>query len=241
MILRWGRRWGASVSATLDPGRLGAESGRPTTLASEQLGRRRRRRRQASSPSPAFQPGPEAGGWDAGGQVRDSGPLLGLLQPPQSLLTQHQGPCGAVVAGTAVAPRHSPSSRHPRPRPCDEPRWLRPEGGLPGREAASRSPGRAASCGALAWRPGSQLRSGCCLGAPESRVDSPFLARAESPGRTRARAWRLLHSYRLTWACGAGLALLQGWWWWGEFSPGQPPPSLSVLSGIQAPLPNHRP
>lgn len=92
MVLRWGRRWGASVSATRDPGRLGAESGRPTTPAREQLGRRRRPRRWASSASPAFQPRPEAGGWDAGGRVRDSGPLLGLLQPPQSLLTPLQGP-----------------------------------------------------------------------------------------------------------------------------------------------------
>lgn len=50
--------WGDSVSATLGPGRLGAESGLPTTRASEQLGRRRS---QASSPRPAFQPGLESG------------------------------------------------------------------------------------------------------------------------------------------------------------------------------------
>lgn len=36
-------------------------------------------------------------------------------------------------------------------------------------------------------------------------MDSPFLARAESPGRARAGAWRLLHSYRLTWALGGGV------------------------------------
>lgn len=129
MILRWGRRWGDSVWATLDPGRLGAESGRPTTPASEQLGRRRR---QASSPNPAFQPGLEAGGWDTGSRVSDSGPLLGLLQPPQSLLTPLEGPCGAVAAGVGLPWPHgarSPRSRHPRPRPCDDPRWLRPERG----------------------------------------------------------------------------------------------------------------
>lgn len=56
-----------------------------------------------------------------------------------------------------------------------------------GLEEGSRSRGPAACCGALAWRPGSQPGPGCGLGALESRVNSPFLAGAESPGRTRAR------------------------------------------------------
>lgn len=64
--------------------------------------------------------------------------------------TPLKGPCGAVVARTAVAPRLSPRSRHPRQRTCEEPRWLRPEAGLPGQEAGSRSQGPADCCGARA-------------------------------------------------------------------------------------------
>ena len=100
-----------------------------------------------------------------------------------------------------------------------------------GLEEGSRSRGRAACCGALAWRPGSQPGPGCGLGALESRVNSPFLARAESPGRTRARLGDCCILTGLpgpaAWASpsseGVGGRCLQG-------------PSLSALSCTTGPL-----
>ena len=109
-------------------------------------------------------------------------------------------------------------------------------GGPPGGEEGVPLPGPGCLLRSPAWSPGSQPGSGCCLEVLGSGADSPFLAMAESPGRTRG-AWRLQHSYRFTWALELGLIRLQDWkckdvsrgW---TLSPGQPPlscgPSLSA-------------
>lgn len=106
-----------------------------------------------------------------------------------------------------------PPRRPRRSRPCprDEPRWLQLKEGAPDREEGVLlpGPGRLLRGPGLVPREPAAIRLLC--GSSGNGVDSPFLARAESPGRTRAGAWRLLHSYRLTWALRLGLTRLRGW------------------------------
>lgn len=142
MSLRWGRRWGDSVWAALDPGRLRAESGRPTTPASEQLGRRRRR--QASSPNPAFQPGLEAEGWDVGSRVSDSGLSLASASPRSRYLRRLSKAPAAPSRPGRPWPHRARRARATRRRApamssggCDR----KGEGGRPGGRVPLPGPG----------------------------------------------------------------------------------------------------
>lgn len=73
----------------------------------------------------------------------------------------------------------------PRRGPGEEAR-LWPEEGAPGRDEGVPLPGPGCLLRGPGLAPRSQPGFGCCLGALESGADSPFLARAESPGRARA-------------------------------------------------------
>lgn len=214
---RAGRGVTASRPHWTPPPRSRVWTPRPAPPASQQLGRRRR---PASSPRPA-----ETGGWDAGGRVGDGpGPEAATYCARRSsrrrLGRDRRGPHGArrVPAPRARVPVGSPG------------------GSRAGRRGSS-SRGRAACCGGLAGRPGSQPRPGCRLGALEIGADSPFLARAESPGPARAGAWRLC---LLTGSPGPG-----GWASPASRS-GARSAAVDVVSRAApavslGPVPNHRP
>lgn len=180
-------------------------------------------------------------GLGRGGRARDPGPLLGVPQRPPPR-TRYLRCSKVLVAPSQPGPLWPPGVSPPRGSvPAMSPgaagRKWRPPGGeegvpLPGPGCLLRSP---------AWSPGSQPGSGCCLEVLGSGADSPFLAMAESPGRTRG-AWRLQHSYRFTWAPEFGLIRLQVWKWkdirWGGGAVdivSRAPSTVSLLSCMCGP------